>query len=230
MGPNTTAPRVIAALKQAFCRSEVPGIVWPELYFTSCAPFCTRLVGLAQALTLCFARETITIVDNLGLSADQRGSVVSAIHRYVQGQVNESVERQNFRKRVQHPGETCDDFLVSLRDLSKTCKFFAKECTRKNICDQIIEGLLEGDTVEDLLQEQDLSLDTAISKCRAQEAARKQRADITSGLDGAQIRVGGKRQTENTTDSPQRPCAGCGTLAGARTAQLSVLCGVSVGV
>ena len=95
-----------------------------------------------QALTLCFARETLTIVDNLGLSADQRGSVketVSAIQRYVQGQVNESVERRNFRKRVQQPGETFDDFLVSLRDLSKTCKFCNEECTRKNIRDQIIE-------------------------------------------------------------------------------------------
>ena len=71
---------------------------------------------------------------------------------------------------------------------------------------------------------------TLPSRSAEHEAARKQRADITSGLDGAQIRVGGKRQTENTTDSPQRPCAGCGTLAGARTAQLSVLCGVSVGV
>ena len=64
------------------------------------------------------------------------------------------------------------------------------------------EGLLEGDTVEDLLREWDLSLDTAISKW-------KQRADITSGLDGAQIHVVGKRQPENTTDRPQRPCAGC---------------------
>ena len=166
-----------------------------------------------QALTLCFACETLTIVDNLGLSADQIGSVketVSAIQRYVQGQVNESVERRNFRKRVQQPGETFDDFLVSLRDLSKTCKFCTEECTRKNIRDQIIEGLLEGDTVEDLLRERDLSLDTAISKCRAQEAARKQRADITSGLDGAQIRVVGNRQPENPTDRPQRPCAGCG--------------------
>ena len=100
--------------------------------------------------------------------------------------------------------------MVSLRDLSKTCKFCTEECTRKNIRDQIIKGLLEGDTVEDLLRERDLSLDTAISKCRAQEAARKQRADITSGLDGAQIHVVGKRQPENPTDRPQRPCAGCG--------------------
>ena len=49
-----------------------------------------------QALTLCFSRETVTIVDNLGLTPDQRadaGGIVRAIKSYVEGQVNESVER-----------------------------------------------------------------------------------------------------------------------------------------
>ena len=53
-----------------------------------------------QALTLCFSRETVTIVDNLGLTADQRGKakdVIAAVERYVQGQINETVERRNFR-------------------------------------------------------------------------------------------------------------------------------------
>ena len=43
-----------------------------------------------QALTLCFSRETISIVDNLGLSSDQRAGVdtiIEAIERYVQGQI-----------------------------------------------------------------------------------------------------------------------------------------------
>ena len=43
----------------------------------------------------------------------------------------------------------------------------------------IIEGLLDGDTIKALLQEVDLTLEQAISKCRAQEAAKRQRANIT---------------------------------------------------
>ena len=39
-----------------------------------------------------------------------------------------------------------------------------------NLRDQLIEGLLDGDTIEALLQEKDLTLDKAISKCRVQEA------------------------------------------------------------
>ena len=59
----------------------------------------------------------MTIVENLGLSDDQRGNVaeiVAAIQRYVEGHINESVERRTFRRRVQQPGETFDNFLVSL--------------------------------------------------------------------------------------------------------------------
>ena len=50
-----------------------------------------------QALTLCLSCETVTIVENLGLSDDQRGNVaeiVAAIQRYVEGHINESVERR----------------------------------------------------------------------------------------------------------------------------------------
>ena len=103
-----------------------------------------------QALTLCFSRETVTIVDNLGLTGAQRGNakeIITGIQRYVEGQINESVERRNFRRRSQQQGESFDDFLVSLRELAKTCNFCSDQCTQKNIRDQIIEGLMDGDTV-----------------------------------------------------------------------------------
>ena len=55
-----------------------------------------------QALTLCFSCETVTIVNNLELTAAQRGDAketVAGISRYVEGQTNESVERRHFRQR-----------------------------------------------------------------------------------------------------------------------------------
>ena len=60
-----------------------------------------------------------------------------------------------------------DDFVVSLRELAKTCKFCNDDCTQKNIRDQIIAGLANGEAMEDLLKEKNLILDTAFSKCRA---------------------------------------------------------------
>ena len=49
------------------------------------------------------------------------------------GTLTNRVERRNFRHRKQQLGETFDDFLVSLRELAKTCKFCSEECTQKNI-------------------------------------------------------------------------------------------------
>ena len=106
------------------------------------------------------------IVENLCLSLAQRGSVASiikAIEDYIQGQINKTVERRNFRKCIQQPGESFDDFLVSLRELVKTCSFCDDACERKSIRDQIIEGILDGEMTDDLLQAKDLTLDTAIS-------------------------------------------------------------------
>ena len=48
----------------------------------------------------------------------------------------------------------------------------------KNVRDQIIEGLFDADRIEQLLKASDLTLAKAISTCRAQEAATKQRAEI----------------------------------------------------
>lgn len=114
-----------------------------------------------QVLTLCFTRETLTIVENLGLTNAQRGSVeaiVTAVQCYVEGLINESIERRHFRQRKQQHSEPFDDFLVSLHELAKTCKFCSDECTQKSIRDLIVEGLIDGDTVEDLLKESELTL------------------------------------------------------------------------
>ncbi len=53
-----------------------------------------------QALQLCFSRETLNIVDNLGLTAAQKADqaqIIAALKVYVDGQVNESIERRNLR-------------------------------------------------------------------------------------------------------------------------------------
>ena len=52
-----------------------------------------------KALTLCFSRETLSIVQNLGLTEAQKkdaAAIIAAIQRYIDGHVNETVERRNF--------------------------------------------------------------------------------------------------------------------------------------
>jgi len=69
--------------------------------------FYSNLSGLAdqsdekqvQALTLCFSRETLTIAQNLRLSEEYKKKVspiITALKRYVDCHVNETVERKKF--------------------------------------------------------------------------------------------------------------------------------------
>ncbi|XP_065893428.1 uncharacterized protein [Dysidea avara] len=169
-----------------------------------------------QALTLCFSRETLTVVNNLGLSEEDRNNaeaVIAAIKRHVDGHINESMERRRLRRRVQQPGESFDNYLVSLRVLAKTCNFCSTACSQKSIRDQIIEGLVDGDTIEQLLRQQNLTLDTTITMCCAQEAAKTQRKDITDHSVLA-IRQSAKSQVwqvpPHTSQIIPKPFPGCG--------------------
>ena len=65
-----------------------------------------------------------------------------------------------------------------LRDLTKDLQLLFRAMQKKNIPNQVIEGVCEGDTVEKLLQEYNLTLATAIAKC--QVAVKKHTSDIAN--------------------------------------------------
>jgi len=166
-----------------------------------------------QALSLCLSRETLAVVQNLGLTNEARNDVsqvMQALQRYVDGHINETVERRNFRRRIQQPGETFDDFLISLRELAKTCKFCSDTCKEKSIRDQIIEGSNDGDMIEDLLQENDLTLSKAVTICRSREAAKKYRQDIHTGDPRSVEGIAAMHRPKSQQIPPASTCPGCG--------------------
>ena len=136
---------------------------------------------------------------------------ICAIKCYIDSHTNETVKRRNFRQCAQHPGEPFNDFLVSLHDLVKTCNFCSDACTQKSLRDQIIEGLLDGNTVEAILQEKDLTLERTISKCRVLEAAKRQRTNVTDHGESVSTLQNTRDKKVNaslTLSSSQ--CLGCG--------------------
>ena len=88
----------------------------------------------------------------------------------------------------------------------KTCRFCSETCAQKSIRDQIIEGLSDGDTVEDLLQVSDLTLATTITKCQSREAARKHRTDIVAQGEA----IVALRQQQALHQATSLTCPGCG--------------------
>ena len=92
--------------------------------------------------------------------------------------INKTVEHRNFHWWVQQPGESFNDFLITIRELVKTCKFCSDTFVQKSIHDQIIEGLTDGGTIDDLLQDVDLTLATTTTKWWGREAAFKSRSNV----------------------------------------------------
>ena len=112
---------------------------------------------------------------------------------------------------MQQEGDTFDDFPVSLRELAKTCNFCDDACTQKNIRDQITSGLADVETVEDLLKETNLTLDTTVSKCRAHEAAKRQRAALARATPETSIHAVRRQQQETASNQGGQRCQGCGS-------------------
>ena len=130
------------------------------------------------------------------------------------------MERGTFsRSRVQQEGETFDDS-------AKPCNFpiCNDECTQtENIRDQIITGLADGEAVEDLLKEKNLTLDTALTKCCVHEAAKRQRAKLAGGTLESSIHTVRRKQRDPIAVLPEAQNAqGAAPVSTAEKAQLTV--------
>ena len=130
-------------------------------------------------------------------------SFSAALKRHVEVWVNETIERRSLHWQTQQVSESFDDYLVSLSELTKICNFCNNDCLQKALRDQIIEGLLDGEIIQELLQVKDLTLDQATTKRRGLEAAKKSRQDIrgTSEVNTFQTR---------TPATCSGTCPGCG--------------------
>ena len=148
-----------------------------EILYDSLWPCWIRQYAVkVHALQYCKSRETLTIVDNLGLTKSQKADVaqiIAALKQYVEGRINETVEWKNFRQHKQAPGETFDDYLVSLRELAKTGNLGNNDSLHNNLRDQIVEGIIDTDAVQELLKNNSLTLKKAVHTCRVMEEAKK---------------------------------------------------------
>lgn len=89
-------------------------------------------------------------------------------------------KRSVFNQRCQRNDETFDAFLLGVRALAKECGFGVLENLR--IKDRIILGLKDLETRDKLEKIQDLTLESAISFCRASEAMKSTDNKTGSGI------------------------------------------------
>ena len=103
------------------------------------------------------------------LPTSTRSSIITGkMDGHILGQTNETFERYKFNTRAQHPDETTDTYVASLKNLQKTCNFC--DCLQDSLLrDRIVFGVKDGNTRKRLLQEHNLDLRKCIDIRRTYE-------------------------------------------------------------
>ena len=169
----------------------------------------------------CLDDETLKIMRQLTVAeGDEKDpdKYIEKLEEHANGLLNVTIERRNLNLRIQQEGETFDDFLISLKELLKTCNY-CENCADFVIIDRIVIGLRDGDTIEKLLGKDKLTLKDCITLCRAEEAAKKYRAEITGGADCSLNAVSaykkqkapykGKPRPSQNQNTPSPKCRKC---------------------
>lgn len=102
---------------------------------------------------------------------DKFDEVLKKFDEHCLSKKNETYERYVFRSRLQQPGESFDNYLTDLKIKAQSCNF--GDLKNSMIRDQIVFGTNEKKLREKLLREADLTLESAIKICQANELAKQ---------------------------------------------------------
>ena len=105
-----------------------------------------------------------------GEDKDDTTVLMTKIEEKIKGEVNETYERYVVNCRRQKPDEKIDAYVMSLKDLAKSCGFC--DCISDSLLrDRLVIGVREDETRKELLQKRKLKLKDAIDLCRSAESA-----------------------------------------------------------
>jgi len=96
-----------------------------------------------------------------------------------------TLERYKFNSRVQQPTESLDEFVTDLQRLTKLCQY--ENLEENMVRDRIAMGIKKMVVKERLLREPDLTLESAISICRADEESRKGLSIMPRGAEAVNV-------------------------------------------
>ena len=117
-------------------------------------------------------RFGLDVGDNASMS-----DVIDAMQAYLRRQRNIVIDRQEFHKRVQQPGESVDEFLCALREIASFCDF-CDHCTDDRFRDHLVLGVLDEEARRRMLESPNLTLKKALDICRACECSAHDSAAI----------------------------------------------------
>ena len=145
---------------------------------------------------------------DVDINASDTKTILDSMERHLRGQQNIILDRREFYRRQQDGGESFDDYLVALREIAQFCDF----CSHRSdlqLRDRIVTGIRDEETLRALLSENDLTLQTTISICRARENAEQNSTAISSRIQPVSAyrrnrTASARRPTRPRWDSPQQ--------------------------
>jgi len=105
---------------------------------------------------------------------------IRKLDSYFRVEENIPYERHVFRQLTQREGETADQFIVRLRKQARHCDFGA--ALNDHLRDQLIEKLTNFELKRKLLEHRNITLEEALNKARAWEAAGRQATNMSTSL------------------------------------------------
>lgn len=117
--------------------------------------------------------------DTFPLTAAQKESyneITKVFSEFCKRRKNTIYERFMFKQRHQKEGEPFDSFVIDLKKLVKDCEYAEKES--EMLRDQIVLGINDKKMQLRLLETSDLTYDTAVLKCRSNEATIEQQSTM----------------------------------------------------
>lgn len=112
--------------------------------------------------------------------------IIAKFDSFAIGEVSVTYERFVFNRRAQKEGENFETFLAAIRTLIRTCDYCG-DCHDSILRDRIVLGVKNDDTQESLLKEQNLTLEKAISICKAAEQTSSHCASLRKPVTSSDI-------------------------------------------
>ena len=157
--------------------------------------------------------NTMTLTED---ETDKIEVLFAKFEAYCKPKQNVTIERYRFNTRSQASGETIDQYVTELRLIAKNCKFGNLE--NELIRDRIVCGTVSDDVRQRLLRVEDLTLDKALSICRA-DAESKQSSKYLNESSADKVHMLRKsrsalKTSKGSKQAPieqiKQPCGSCG--------------------
>lgn len=170
--------------------------------------------------------DAVVIFNTFGCTAEEMGCIDEIKRRfaaYFTPKTNITYERYQFNRMVQLEGETFDEFLTKIKAQSAKCGFDALHDSL--LRDKIIVGIRSETVREQLLADDDSTLDRVTQRCRASELASKQ-LRVLKDADSSDIHAITKYRNNNnnqrydnkaTSSSDTFDCKRCGRQHGPKS-------------